>query len=172
MLEVDFARGRVIYNEELRARYAKEKPYRDWIAEETLTVDALDRPAAATPAEDAEVPAAVRMAKLGYHWDDVDEVVRPMAQQGKAPLASMASTRRWPACPRRRVRSLTTSISCSLRSRTRPSMPFASIWSPRPRSTPGQPRKPARGLPYDLPAGAPGAPAAEREEEFDPHLRH
>ena len=89
MLEVDFARGRVIYNDELRARYAKEKPYRDWIAEETLTVDALDRPAAVTPVEDAEVPAAVRMAKLGYHWDDVDEVVRPMAQQGKAPLASM-----------------------------------------------------------------------------------
>lgn len=70
-------------------RYAKEKPYRDWIAEETLTVDALDEPVATTPAEDAEVPAAVRMAKLGYHWDDVDEVVRPMAQQGKAPLASM-----------------------------------------------------------------------------------
>ena len=68
MLEVDFARGRVIYNDELRARYAKEKPYRDWIAEETLTVDALDEPVAATPAEDAEVPAAVRMAKLGYHW--------------------------------------------------------------------------------------------------------
>ena len=89
MLEVDFARGRVIYNDELRARYAKEKPYRDWIAEETLTVDALDEPVAATPAEDDEVPAAVRMAKLGYHWDDVDEVVRPMAQQGKAPLASM-----------------------------------------------------------------------------------
>ena len=46
-----------------------------------------------------------------------------------------ASTHRWPACPRRRVRSLTTSISCSLRSRTRPSTPFASIWSLRPRST-------------------------------------
>ncbi len=89
MLEVDFARGRVIYNDELRARYAKEKPYRDWIAEETLTVDALDKPVAPTPAEDTEGPAAVRMAKLGYHWDDVDEVVRPMAQQGKAPLASM-----------------------------------------------------------------------------------
>ena len=89
MLEVDFARGRVIYNDELRARYAKEKPYRDWIAEETLTVDALDEPVAARPAEDDEVPTAVRMAKLGYHWDDVDEVVRPMAQQGKAPLASM-----------------------------------------------------------------------------------
>ena len=67
MLEVDFARGRVIYNDELSARYAKEKPYRAWIPEVTLTVDALDRPATATPAEDAEVPATVRMAKLGYH---------------------------------------------------------------------------------------------------------
>ena len=63
MLEVDFARGRVIYNDELRARYAKEKPYHDWIAEETLAVDALDESAAPAPAEDAEVPAAVRMAK-------------------------------------------------------------------------------------------------------------
>ena len=46
-----------------------------------------------------------------------------------------ASTRRWPACPRRRARSLTTSISCSPRSRIRRSMPCASTWSPRPRST-------------------------------------
>ncbi len=51
MLEVDFARGRVIYNDELRARYAKEKPYRDWIAEETLTVDALDKPVEARIAD-------------------------------------------------------------------------------------------------------------------------
>ena len=29
------------------------------------------------------------MARLGYHWDDVDEAVRPMAQAGKVPLASM-----------------------------------------------------------------------------------
>ena len=45
------------------------------------------------------------------------------------------SMRRWPACPRRPVRSLTTSISCSPRSRTRRSTPCASIWSLRPRST-------------------------------------
>ena len=89
MLEVDFKRGRVIFNDELRARYAKEKPYRDWIAEESLTVPALDEPAVERELEDAEVPFAVRMAKLGYHWDDVDEVVRPMATSGSVPLASM-----------------------------------------------------------------------------------
>ncbi len=89
MLEVDFSRGRVIFNDELRARYAKEKPYRDWIAEESLTVPDLDEPAAERELEDADVPLAVRMGKVGYHWDDVDEVVRPMATAGKVPLASM-----------------------------------------------------------------------------------
>lgn len=170
MLEVDFARGRVIYNDELRARYAKEKPYRDWIAEETLTVDALDEPVAATPAEDAEVPAAVRMAKLGYHWMMLTRSCAPWPSRARPRSPRWALTHRWPACPRRRVRSLTTSISCSPRLRTRRSMPCASTWSPRPRST-WQPRQPARGFPHGLPAGAPGAPVAQRGG-VRPHLRH
>lgn len=89
MLEVDFAQQRVIYNDELRARYAKEKPYRDWIAEETLDVDNLGPAKEPLPHEDAEVPEVVAMAKLGYHWDDIDEAIRPMAQNGSVPLASM-----------------------------------------------------------------------------------
>ncbi len=89
MLEVDFAQGRVIYNDELRRRYAKEKPYRDWIAEETIDLDDLGAPRTALPAEDEGVAGAVALAKLGCHWDDVQEVVRPMALTGKTPLASM-----------------------------------------------------------------------------------
>ena len=88
MLEVDFARGRIVYNDELRRRYAKEKPYRDWIAEETLELaDLAD--GSPLPHEDAEVPAALSAAKLGHHFDDVEEIVRPMATTGKTPLASM-----------------------------------------------------------------------------------
>lgn len=89
MLEVDFAQGRVVYNDEIRAAFAKQKPYRDWIADETLDVADLDAPAEAPAPPDAGVPLALRMAKLGYHWDDVDEVVRPMAERGSTPLASM-----------------------------------------------------------------------------------
>ena len=94
MLKVDFEQGRVIYNDEIRRALAKQKPYRDWIAEETIDVEDLELPAAPAPAEvqpeaDAQVPFAVRQAKLGYHWDDVDEVVRPMATSAKAPIASM-----------------------------------------------------------------------------------
>ena len=89
MLEVDFAQGRVVYNDEIRAAFAKQKPYRDWIADETLDVADLDAPAEAPAPPDAGVPLALRMAKLGYHWDDVDEVVRTMAERGSTPLASM-----------------------------------------------------------------------------------
>ena len=89
MLEVDFAQGRVKYNDEIRRALAMQKPYRDWIAEETLDVEDLDAAKAEAPCEDADVPEVVRMARLGYHWDDIDEAVRPMAQAGKVPLASM-----------------------------------------------------------------------------------
>lgn len=93
MLEVDPGQGRVIWNDEIRNRYANEKAYRDWLDEETLAVDDLEAPASGKlPAErDANVGFTRRLAKLGYHYDDVQELVRPMAEQGKVPLASMGT---------------------------------------------------------------------------------
>ena len=92
MLEVTLGEGRVVWNDEVRARYAKQKPFRDWIAEETLTLDDLDAGdprADGTASRDAQLPFSVRQASHGYHWDDVDEALRPMAQTAKVPLASM-----------------------------------------------------------------------------------
>ena len=89
MLEVDTKTHRVVWNDELRNRYAKEKPYGDWVREEKIEVSDLDEPAASFEWADTDVPMTIRMAKLGYHFDDVEEVVRSMAQAGKVPLASM-----------------------------------------------------------------------------------
>ena len=91
MLEVNLGEGRVVWNDELRRRYAKEKPYRDWIAEETLSVSDLAEPAPEVeePARDAGLPLTVRQATHAYHWDDIDEALRPMAINGSVPLASM-----------------------------------------------------------------------------------
>ena len=91
LLEVRLGEGRVRWNDEVRGEYAKQKPFRDWIAEETLTLDDL-KPARNTVedfARDAGLTLTRRQATHGYHWDDVDEAVRPMAQTGKVPLASM-----------------------------------------------------------------------------------
>ena len=113
MLEVDPVAGRVIGNDEIRDRLAGEKPYRDWIDEETidladLPVPARDLPKSAAssagapcapklserrtlagPAPAPDESLAVRLAEHGWHYDDVDEVVRPMAEKGAVPLASM-----------------------------------------------------------------------------------
>ncbi len=94
MLLVDPAQGRVLYNDELRDAYAAQKPFRSWL--DSQTVDVCDLPlGSARPGGDAEpdkdVPLIVRMAGHGYHFDDVEEVVRPMAQTGGVPLASMGT---------------------------------------------------------------------------------
>ena len=92
MLEVDPDQGRVIWNDEIRNCYANEKPYRDWLGEEMLSVDDLPLPEAAPAAEeDAGVSFTRRMAKLGYHFDDIQELIRPMANKGSIPLASMGT---------------------------------------------------------------------------------
>ena len=116
MLEVDPAQGRVIGNDEIRDRLAAEQPYRDWLDQETVDLADLPAPgpakarrsdsfaaqgAAAELAADLggprrcdDAPAVTlsqRMARLGWHYDDVDEVVRPMAEKGSVPLASMGT---------------------------------------------------------------------------------
>ncbi len=96
MLEVDLAAGRIRYNDELRDELARLKPFEAWIAHETITVDGLA--AQATPshtpvdegtAEVAEIPPAHAAARYGLHWDDINEVLLPMATRGTTPLASM-----------------------------------------------------------------------------------
>ena len=91
MLEVDPDQGRVIWNDEIRDKYANQKPFRDWLDDETLKVEDLREPEAGElgEARDAGLSLTTRMAKLGYHYDDVDEAIRPMATGAKVPLASM-----------------------------------------------------------------------------------
>ena len=91
MLLVDPSQGRVLWNDEIRDGLAAQKPYRDWLAAETLDVSDLAAPTDVEAPRDAGLDLTVRLAKLGYHYDDVDESVRPMAQTGKAPLTSMGA---------------------------------------------------------------------------------
>ena len=95
MLVVDPQQGRVLYNDELRDGYAAQKPFRSWLDAETVDVADLPLPDAHGPQASAErdggVALAQRLAVHGYHFDDVEEVVRPMAQTGGVPLASMGT---------------------------------------------------------------------------------
>ena len=95
MLVVDPARGRVMFDDEVKNALASERPYREWIDSRMLSVadllesDAQTAPAAAAP--DADVDLPLRQVVHGYHYDDVQEAIIPMARTAKAPLASMGA---------------------------------------------------------------------------------
>ncbi len=91
MLVVDPLQGRVLWNDELRNGYASQKPFRDWLDSETVDVHKLPLPRVEQPERDANVALAQRLARHGYHFDDMEEVVRPMAATGAVPLASMGT---------------------------------------------------------------------------------
>ncbi|MGI6230897.1 MAG: glutamate synthase large subunit [Tractidigestivibacter sp.] len=97
MFVVDPAQGRIIWDDEVKGHFASQKPFRDWIDSQTLSVsdlvDAAGEDAGGDPfaSADADVSVVERMSRHGYHFDDVEEAVRPMAQTGKPPLASMGA---------------------------------------------------------------------------------
>ena len=92
MLVVDPSQGRILWDDEIKDTFASEKPYRDWIDAETLSLDDLNAPEEeAVPEPDAQMELPVRLSRHGYHFDDVEEAIEPMAQKGSAPLASMGA---------------------------------------------------------------------------------
>ncbi len=91
MLVVDPGQGRVVWNDELRDGYALAKPFRSWLDAETTDVSGLPLPSRDESVADAGVSLTQRLARHGYHFDDVEEVARPMAASGSVPLASMGS---------------------------------------------------------------------------------
>ncbi|MGI6591097.1 MAG: glutamate synthase large subunit [Eggerthellaceae bacterium] len=93
MLLVDPSKGRVLWDDEIKNAFANEKPYREWLDAGMLRLSDLARDAEpeteATP--DSDLPLSQRLARHGIHFDDVEEALVPMAEQGKAPLASMGA---------------------------------------------------------------------------------
>ena len=91
MLLVDPARGRVLFDDEIKDAFANEKPYRSWIDSEMLSLDALVDEATTHSGSqpDDGIPLHERQAIHGYHFDDVEDAIIPMARDGAAPLASM-----------------------------------------------------------------------------------
>jgi glutamate synthase (ferredoxin) len=91
MLVVDPRLGRVVWNDELRDGYAASKPFRSWLDAETIDVGTLPLPKERAAERDKGLGLTQRLARHGYHFDDVEEVVRPMAESGSVPLASMGT---------------------------------------------------------------------------------
>ena len=131
MLEVDPSQGRVIWNDEIRDRFANEKPYRDWLDEETLDISDLREPAAG---ELADAPTRVSRCPSAWRaWATTTTMwTRPSAHGHRGQRCP------WPpwawtplACLSKKTRSFFDYFNqLFAQVTTRPSTPCARAWSP------------------------------------------
>ena len=83
MLVVDLASGRLIDNSGLRRALAAEHPYRDWV---NVSISEVVDTGACTP---LECDTVFLQRVFGYSSEEIELIVRPMAEEGKEAVGSM-----------------------------------------------------------------------------------
>ena len=88
MFLIDFEQGRIIDDEELKSQFASAKPYRQWIENVRIRLDAV--PADAAPIA-SEVSLLDRQQAFGYTQEDIKFLMAPMAANGEEGIGSMGN---------------------------------------------------------------------------------
>ncbi|NQT85413.1 glutamate synthase subunit alpha, partial [bacterium] len=88
MLLVDTARQHILYNDEVKAEICRRQPYRRWVAANRITFQGFGG-----VGEITHDPATLlaRQLAFGYTREDVEVILRPMAETGAEPIGSMGN---------------------------------------------------------------------------------
>jgi glutamate synthase (ferredoxin) len=89
MLLVDTEEGRIVADEEIKDRIAREKPYRDWLNRHVVHVD--DLPEAPRLGAPDKASLVRQQREFGYTFEDERFILMPMATDGVEPLGSMGT---------------------------------------------------------------------------------
>ncbi|MGH8148485.1 MAG: glutamate synthase central domain-containing protein, partial [Steroidobacteraceae bacterium] len=89
MFLVDTEQGRIVEDEEIKARVAAERPYRRWLDEHLVKLEDLP-PAPEVPAPDPDSLLG-RQISFGYTFEDQRLLMEPMARNGVEAVGSMGN---------------------------------------------------------------------------------
>ena len=89
MFLVDMNEGRIVNDEEIKEKIASKYPYRKWLDENLIHLK--DISAKKGPILYDEIDLKKREIVFGYTQEDLNTIIRPMAQLGKEPIGSMGS---------------------------------------------------------------------------------
>ena len=89
MFLVDFVQGRMIPDEELKARFASRRPYRDWLERQRLCLEALPAPAVVPGLEPDTL--VQRMRAFGYTVETMQFMILPLVTEERDPVGSMGN---------------------------------------------------------------------------------
>ncbi|WP_452225081.1 glutamate synthase large subunit [Lacinutrix chionoecetis] len=89
MFLVNMNEGRIVNDEEIKEEIAAKHPYRKWLNENLVHL--RDISAKKGPIQHDEIELSKREVVFGYTEEDLNTIIRPMAQLGKEPIGSMGS---------------------------------------------------------------------------------
>ncbi|HPJ02308.1 MAG TPA: glutamate synthase large subunit [Candidatus Limiplasma sp.] len=89
MLLVDTVEGRVISDSEIKSKMASTYPYSRWISQLQVNMDTLPNPDGDLPTIDQ--PLWKLQKNFGYTYEQINDVIIPMAEKGIEPTAAMGA---------------------------------------------------------------------------------
>src|SRR5512142_2535304 len=89
MFLVDTSEGRIVADEDLKERIAKQHPYREWLERYAVPLRHLGKPPKVH--EPAHETVLRRQEVFGYTEEDVKLIITPMATDGTEPIGSMGT---------------------------------------------------------------------------------
>ncbi|MBN1942761.1 MAG: glutamate synthase large subunit, partial [Phycisphaerae bacterium] len=89
MFLVDTQQGRIVDDNEIKGKIARQKPYRRWLEQNRIELRGLFHPAAPAPDEPELLPR--RLRSFGYTREELNLIQIPMAVNGQEPIGSMGT---------------------------------------------------------------------------------
>ena len=89
MFLVDMNEGRIIQDEEIKSKIVSERPYQKWLDKTRLHLKDVPYSGETCPIESIDIKTRQRL--FNYTFEDIQEVITPMAKVGKEALTSMGN---------------------------------------------------------------------------------
>ena len=89
MFLVDMNEGRIIEDEEIKSKIVRERPYKKWLDQTRLHLKDVPYTNETCPIETIDIKTRQRL--FNYTFEDIQEVITPMAVSGKEALGSMGT---------------------------------------------------------------------------------
>ena len=89
MFLVDMNEGRIVDDDEIKNKIVTERPYKEWLDKTRLHLRDVPYTNKTCPIETIDIKTRQRL--FNYTFEDIQEVITPMAQNGKEALGSMGT---------------------------------------------------------------------------------
>jgi len=89
MFLVDMNEGRIIEDEEIKSKIVSERPYKEWLDHSRLHLRDVPYTGETCPIESIDIKTRQRL--FNYTFEDIQEVITPMAQNANEALGSMGT---------------------------------------------------------------------------------